>query len=88
MMNECCYYYHDMHSRTSASSKLTNNRIEVCCFLFLTLYSNLLSDTHEAKVDVFVKIILHNSTKEKFYKDDFVSGQEVLLNYNLTENLI
>ena len=48
----------------------------------------MLSDTHEAKVDVFVKIILHDSNQEKFDKVEFVSGQEVLLNYNLTDNLI
>ena len=52
------------------------------------LRRTMLSDTHEAKVDVFVKIILHDSNQEKFDKDEFVSGQEVLLNYNLTDNLI
>ena len=46
-------------------------------------------DNDLVKVDVFVKVILHYSNNlEKFHKDQFVSGQEVLLNYNLTDDLI
>ena len=45
-------------------------------------------DNDQVKVDVFVKVILHDSNVEKFHKDQFFPGQEVLLNYNLTDNLI
>jgi hypothetical protein len=48
------------------------------------LRRTMFRDNDEVKVDVFVKVILHDSNLENFYKDQFVSGQEVLLNYNLT----
>ena len=44
----------------------------------------MFQDRHQVNVDLFVKVILHDSNLEKFYKDELVPGQEVLLNYNLT----
>ena len=53
------------------------------------LHRTMFQDRHQqVKVDLLMKVILHDSNLEKFHKDEFVPGQEVLLNYNLTENLI
>jgi len=52
------------------------------------LRRTMFKDRHQVKVDLFVKVILHDSNIEKFHKDEFVPRQEVLLNYNLTDNLI
>ena len=43
---------------------------------------------HQVKVDLFVKVVLHDCNAEKFHQNEFVPGQEVLLNYNLTDKLI
>ena len=41
-----------------------------------------------SKVDLFVKVVLHDCNAEKFNQTEFLPGQDVVLNYNLTDKLI
>jgi hypothetical protein len=50
------------------------------------LRQTMFQSKDRSKVDLFVKVILHDSNAEKFHQSEFLPGQEVLLNYNLTDN--
>ena len=52
------------------------------------LRQTMFQSKDRSKVDLFVKVILHDCNAEKFNQNEFVPGQEVLLNYNLTDKLI
>ena len=53
-----------------------------------TLRKTIFQSKDQSKVDLFVKVVLHDCNAEKFYQTEFLPGQEVLLNYNLTDKLI
>ena len=53
------------------------------------LRRTIFQSNHQAKVDLFVKVVvLHDCNGEKFHQNEFVPGQDILLNCNLTDKLI
>ena len=53
------------------------------------LRRTIFQSNHQAKVDLFVKVVLHDCNGEKLHQNEFVPGQDILLNCNLmTDKLI
>ena len=64
---------------------------QLCRFGIEDMYAlrqTIFQSKDQAKVDLFVKVILHDCNAEKFHQNEFLPGQEVLLNHNLTDKLI